>query len=339
MNEASPPAIRRVRIWHLIKLLLFCVVVMFVLQRAFQIWKTAPSTQVEIHAIWLVPASLTYLLSWLPSVWFWMALLKRTRQPIDFWTALRAYYVGHLGKYVPGKALVLVIRGTMVKDVGVDPLLAGLMVVYETLVFMAAGTALGIATAPWVFGEAFWSRLPESLRWLSGYPVLSVAAVFTAIFATTPFSAWIFTNLGRKTVPTATNGIEIPAISAWLVCQGVVATTFGWLLHAVSLGFVLQSVSRQPLEWSQFPIWLAATTCSMVGGFLVIIAPGGIGVREGVLIEILQRQAQIGPATAVLAAVLVRAVSFGSEVVAAAVLYVAHRRAIQRRLARESSQS
>lgn len=336
MNEASPPSNRAVRIWQLIKLVLFCVVVVFVIQRAHQIWKSAPSDPIEIHALWLIPASLTYVLSWLPSVWFWEALMKRTGQPIDWWTATRAYYVGHLGKYVPGKALVLVIRGTMVKDVGVDPILAGLMVVYETLVFMAAGIALGIASAPWVFGEAFWQRLPSWLRWFSEYPVLSVAVVFVGIFATTPFSAWIFTNLGRKAVPSTATGIVIPAISPWLVSQGVVATTFGWLLHAVSLGFVLQSVSSHPVDWSQFPIWLAATTCSMVGGFLVIIAPGGLGVREGLLIEVLQRQAQIGPATAVLAAVLVRAVSFGSEVLVAAVLYAAHRRAIQKRLALET---
>ena len=59
----------------------------------------------------------------------------------------------------------------------------------------------------------------------------------------------------------------------------------------------------------------------MVAGFLALFAPGGVGVREGVLIEVLQVQPAIDARHAVAAAFLLRLVGLVSEVVVAAVLY------------------
>jgi uncharacterized membrane protein YbhN (UPF0104 family) len=58
---------------------------------------------------------------------------------------------------------------------------------------------------------------------------------------------------------------------------------------------------------------------ALVGGFLVILAPGGLGVREGLLLELLERQ--LGPREAVLVTVLWRGVALAGEIVAAGALY------------------
>ena len=331
MNEEPSPSTRTGRIWPIIKLILFCVVVVFVIRRAAQIWESAPAESIQLQPFWLIPASLAYLIGWLPSAWFWTALLKRIGQPIDFGTAIRAYYVSQLGKYVPGKALVLVIRGAMVKESGIDPLLAGLMAAYETLVFMAAGTALGLVSAPWAFGDAFWTRLPTWMRGFAEHRVAFAVAVSLAAFATTPVSAWLFNRLTRRAFLRSTRSeAAIPRLTASLITQGVFATSLSWLCNAFSLGFVLRAVSDPPLDVHQFPIWLAAAAWSIVGGFVVLIAPGGLGVREGLLIESLQGQPEIGPATAIVAAGLLRATWFGSEIAAAILLYAIHRIVAQR---------
>ena len=64
--------------------------------------------------------------------------------------ALRAYVVSHLGKYVPGKAMVVVVRAGMVVPFGARASTAAIATFYETLVMMAAGglvAAAGFATA------------------------------------------------------------------------------------------------------------------------------------------------------------------------------------------------
>ena len=99
--------------------------------------------------------------------------------------------------------------------------------------------------------------------------------------------------------------------------------TLGWICHAFSLGFVLKSLSDAPFKLTLFPVWLASASLSLVGGFVVLIAPGGIGVREGILIEALKDHPEIGPSTAVIAAGLLRVVWFVTELLTAAVLFMA----------------
>ena len=67
-------------------------------------------------------------------------------------------------------------------------------------------------------------------------------------------------------------------------------------------------------------LWTGAAAISMVGGFLAVFAPGGLGVREGLLMEILRHQA--GPHEAVAAAVLLRAVNLAGELLVAGALYL-----------------
>jgi hypothetical protein len=56
----------------------------------------------------------------------------------------------------------------------------------------------------------------------------------------------------------------------------------------------------------------------MVGGFVAIFAPGGLGVREGLLMELLERE--LGP-RAVVVALLLRGVTLAGEVLVSGALY------------------
>src|SRR5690554_5698135 len=56
----------------------------------------------QLNVVWAIVCGVLYLLSQLPCGWFWHGILKGLGQPVHLFTALRAYYIGHLGKYVPG---------------------------------------------------------------------------------------------------------------------------------------------------------------------------------------------------------------------------------------------
>lgn len=323
-QEISAISVRPNLVWPLVKWFLCALVFVFIGRRALQVWESAPPGTIHIKWMWLLAASAFYFVGWLPSVWFWRALLHSIQQPLDWWNALRAYYVGHLGKYVPGKALVLVIRGSIVKQAGTDPILAGVTAAYETLVFMATGAALSLAIFPFAFRHSEWIWLPGPFHGLREWPSLLSFVVVVVTFATTPVIAWVFSRMGRRQmdVDSMVSGVS-PTISAALISLGIAMTSVGWICHALSLGCVLQAISDAPFSGNSFPRWLAATTVSTVGGFVVLIAPGGLGVREGLLIEALKDQPEISPSTAVIAAGLLRAVWFATELVAAIVFYIA----------------
>ena len=44
---------------------------------------------------------------------FWYRLLRQLGQRPTALAAVRAYYIGHLGKYLPGKACALLLRATL----------------------------------------------------------------------------------------------------------------------------------------------------------------------------------------------------------------------------------
>ena len=115
----------RGRSWSVIKWAAFTVVVGFIAWRAIRIWTTAPQEAVHVNGTWLVLAGLAYAVGWLPSVWFWRAMLRDLHQPISLWNASSAHFIGQMGKYVPGKALVIVIRASLAKESGVKTLAAG----------------------------------------------------------------------------------------------------------------------------------------------------------------------------------------------------------------------
>src|SRR4051794_31227953 len=75
---------------------------------------------------WLVPAAALYLAGLAASALYWRRLMRHLGQPAPVAATFRAYFVGQLGKYVPGKALALVMRAAFMRPAGANVGLAGL---------------------------------------------------------------------------------------------------------------------------------------------------------------------------------------------------------------------
>jgi glycosyltransferase 2 family protein len=99
----------------------------------------------EVRPGWLVAAGLLYLLGLLPCWWFWHRTLQAMGQRPRRLETLRAFYIGHLGKYVPGKALVVVLRTDLVRSERVNTTVAATSVFVETLTMMGVGAFVAAA--------------------------------------------------------------------------------------------------------------------------------------------------------------------------------------------------
>ena len=94
---------------------------------------------------WLIGAGLLYLAGLLACGRFFELILRSSPTPVRLFPALRAYLVSHLGKYVPGKAMVVVVRAGMVVPFGARASTAAIATFYETLVMMASGGLIAAA--------------------------------------------------------------------------------------------------------------------------------------------------------------------------------------------------
>lgn len=321
MEEPALHRPRRPGWWKpILKWTIFAVVLAFIGQRAVVMWREAPPTDVKLHYGWLLLAGLLYLVAWLPSVWFWKVMLEGLGHPVPWRDAIRAYYIGHLGKYVPGKAMVLVLRASLLRPAGCPPGLAALTATYETLVMMAAGAMIAVALAPFAAGDSFWSKTPAWLHFVRDWGWVSSLAVILLTVATTPFSSALFTRIGRAMSARSQTDFA-PGIPTRMVVCGLAVISLGWLVQGASLGCVIQGVSAEPVALSDFPLWLLATSLATFGGFVILVAPGGLGVREFLLAELLLSQPGMHAGTALLVAGLARLVGFVAELVVAAGLY------------------
>jgi hypothetical protein len=319
---------RRKRFWSALKWSLTVLVLAFVAMRAKQLWDQGAAGDVELHAGWLVLAGVLYALGWLPSAWFFKVTLLRMGDDIGWRPLLRAYYCGHLGKYVPGKALVPIIRGQMIASAGGRFRAGALAVVYDSVVFMGVGVEITIALLAFLIPKRL-EHAPSLLqtlaahpwgRWVLEHPIVLPIGVLVAVVASLPLVGRMFAFAATKLAPLGEDQVLTRRIDASLIGQGFLVFTVAWFVHGMSLWAVLRGVGVAA-SLSALPTWTACIALPMTAGFIALFAPGGVGVREGVLIEVLKAQPGIDPRQAVAAAFALRLVGLLTEVIVAVVLY------------------
>jgi len=334
-------------VWRTLRWTLFALVIVFVGKQGYELWNDDKLQQIEINFVWLVPAFGVYLLGSLPAVWYWRRLMQSFGGDVSFRDSLRAYYCGQLGKYVPGKATVLIIRADMIKGRGLGAAAAAITATCETLIMMGTGLALVMALSPMIgLPELLNSILPELIdskpsgfvvdvfrlfvdpcvvviEWINSMPNAPFVFPFVVVSAclvSLPVIAYLLSHLAVRMTPAemvlSKKEMRIPAKE---IGFGLFAFLITWILFGLSLGLTIRSVSGNPIEFADWPVWTGAVSAATVIGFLVIIAPGGLAVRELLLSMILSPH--IGGKQAVAAAVLLRLVWLVAEITAAGVLY------------------
>jgi glycosyltransferase 2 family protein len=278
----------------------------------------------EMHYGWLTLAGVFYAIAWVPMGWFWGRVLAALGQPIDWLSIMRAYFLGHLGKYVPGKALVLVIRIGLLQERVISIRLGVASVLLETLTMMSVGAVLAAVFAPFV---------------LKHDPRLTIAAVVTAILVGLPTIPILTRRLIRRLTglriasdatdesSQADQAIIRREVNARLLANGWVASITSWGVLAWSMWATLRAIgvtSVDPL--ADLPLLIAVVALSIVAGFVSML-PGGMVVRDALLFELLSTVC--GKADALVAAVLWRLVSLVAELAICGILEVWHRAAIR----------
>ncbi|MBW3597862.1 MAG: flippase-like domain-containing protein [Planctomycetes bacterium] len=269
----------------------------------------------RLHIGWLLAAALVYLVGMAPACWFWGKVLRALGQRPGRLSLVRAFYIGHLGKYVPGKAMVVVLRAGLLRGSGVDATTAAVSVFVETLTMMAVGAAVGAALLALFYREH------------AGLVLLGAAMMLGAGVPTLPpiFRRLVKTLQVHRINPEIERALH--GLDRRLMLRGWASMAAAWCLLGLSLAAVLESLPDVAVQPGRLPLILATVALAMVAGFLSLI-PGGLGVRELVIIPLLAPVPEFGEVRAIVAAVLLRLIWLLSELAAAAILYVVRPRAV-----------
>ncbi|GAC1451533.1 MAG: hypothetical protein NVSMB9_36510 [Isosphaeraceae bacterium] len=291
-----------------IKTVLAGLVLWYVGRHVARTWKALhePGAALRIEPAWFVAGGVLYLAGLSACAVFYGKVLASSSSPVPLGPSWRAYLISHLGKYVPGKAMVVVMRVGLVVPYGARPSTAALATFYETLVMMAAGAlaaAIGFALGPRPLALA---PLALSLGLGAIFLLVVHPRVFPRIssLATLPFP-----NVGPD---------ALPFLSSRLLTTGLLWSLLGWILLGMSQVAVARAVVPSGVRPELWPLVIASVALATVAGFVVAVTPGGLGVREGVLMSTLTPA--LGTNRAVFAALALRLTWVVTEVVAAALL-------------------
>jgi glycosyltransferase 2 family protein len=261
----------------------------------------------HIEPEWLVLSGFLYLLGVFPAAVYWYFVLHRTGQDVKFGESMRAYYISQLGKYVPGKWMVILLRRTLLHSPGAETTVVAASVFFETLTLLAVGSAMAaLALVAWHPNQTILILTAVGSTLLLGVP--TVPAVFE----------WLIRALGvGKLNPTA--GARFRQIEWPVIVAGWIGIALGWFLQGMALWAVLRGLGATTEgPFYELSLHTTAVALGVVAGFLSQI-PGGLVMREWV------SGALIGPhygeAMGMISAVIFRLVLLVSELSISIILY------------------
>ena len=257
----------------------------------------SPPVWSQVNWFGLAMCVLIVGLSQLLAGFFWHRVLAGFGYVVPLARSLMAFSCSQFGKYVPGKALVVLVRTGMIARAGVPVPIGVASVFVETLLWVSVGATVGsVALAVADIGFVWLNNLAVGMAVVFG--ILTTPFVFGKI------TERIFAKLGVEAAARATR----PSWRTWSI--GSLLLTAGWLLAGWAMLIVVDSVGPQASEWRHFAICLAAASLATVVGFVTLI-PGGLGVRELVILPVLSTA--FPPAQALVAAIIFRLISMSAE--------------------------
>lgn len=205
----------------------------------------------------------------------------------------RAYFLSFLGRYIPGKLGLALIRIEAYRPN--PPERVALATGTELVTALSAALILmlgGIASAPGIF--------PAWLRWTA-----PAGIIFTLALLSPPvlhrIAGAIFRLTGREQPTDLPGAGSMLGLTALYIVPGLLQ----------GLGLYILLLSLGPVPAGSYLTVTGAYYTAGLAGMLAVFAPGGLGVREGILMLVLPLV--VPREAAIIAALLLRLIMLAAE--------------------------
>jgi uncharacterized membrane protein YbhN (UPF0104 family) len=274
-----PPGSTARRWLWVVQGLVTLAVVAFVGRALARNWDQFRSLHVTLTIVpgWIAGSVLMVLLTYAMQVESWRRILAGWGQGLTFRAAARVWSLANLGRYVPGKVWSVAGLVVLARQAGVEAGPAAASAFVLQAISLGTGVAVVAAVAP---GSA---------------PPLRLAAAGVAAILTIAVLVWPRTarRLGRLVDATA----PLEPLRPAAVLAGAALTVLSWGTYGAAFWMLARGlVPDTPLPLTAA---IGAFTLGYILGLLALFAPGGVGVRELVLIGLLAPFLGSGGAVAV----------------------------------------
>ncbi len=206
----------------------------------------------------------------------WRGLLRGLETSLSLSGAGRVFFVGQLGKYIPGTVWAYVAQAKLGREHGVP----ASRTTAASVLFVVAHTATGAVVAglvlPFASGEVSrrfgWIALLAPLLLISLHPRLVL-----------PVLRLVHRVVGRASPPEQVSGVAVLRALGWLAVT--------WMGYGLSMLLLLRPVALPSTHELLPPVALGGFALAWTVGFIaagvLVVTPAGLGIREVALLMVL----------------------------------------------------
>ena len=240
-------------------------------------WAAVRAAGRGMSPLWVLAAALALSLHYAIAFGIWLACLRATGARATARQAADTYVPSLLARYVPGKVWSYGVRMAIARRAGMSMTEVTGAVGWEMLLALAGAGVVALAVTP---GTAIDPRIRMATALFTLACFVMVAVV--KLIASRPSAPSILRRLG----------LGGTAGAGFLARLGL-AHLAGWLVYGVAHWCLARAIT--PIGMDAFPLVTGAVALAWIGGYLALITPAGLGVREGLLTVLLAPHLGAGP--------------------------------------------
>lgn len=245
------------------------VVLVFATAFVIREWHDLSSAFGRLHWGLVLGSAAFALVSVLVSAEAWRCLLRGLGSPLPVLAAGRVFFLGQLGKYVPGGVWPIIAQAELSKEYGVPRTRSASTSLVHMLVTLVTGTVVAAVAL------TFASAMPLDRYWW-----VAVVGAAGALLLTPPAFNRLLRlafRVLRRPHPEPVQGRHLAAASGWVFVNWLAVGAHMWLLAR----------SLAPDEPRLFLLTTGGFALAWVVGFVVVVLPAGAGAREATLALVL----------------------------------------------------
>ncbi len=303
MNEVLKKTLSRLK--YLLKRLIPIALLILITRYIVSDWVHLREVLSDMSPGWALLSALFFLTGTTVVAWNWLGVLRILGVQIGVLDSYRSYYYSTLVKYIPGRVWSAAGRIFFARQAGVPEGTAMLGIILESLLLMCSSVAVGFLSI------GSFSTLPVEIR------ILMIVSPLIIVFLH-PVLVHRGVRLLAGRFPDYVIELQnVPAFRSMITL--FLRYCLVWILQGIGFWCALKALVDFPADL--FLLCVGGNTLAWLAGFLVILTPAGLGVREIVLTRI--TAGAIGHGSAAMSAVLSRVAVISSELAGTLVVALA----------------
>ena len=247
----------------------------------------------HLRPLWLLASGACIAATYLLFVWAWLYIIAGlSGRRIRYADGARIWFVSNLSQQVlPFRVWGIVQMATMSVEAGINPVASTAASVINTAVNIATGMAIAVITGAPILAVYF----VEYREWLW----VVAAAALLGIVLLPVLIPWAFRFARRFSAR-----IPEQQLPPRLIAVSVGANIIGWALY----GIAFLCLNRAIVDLPRYDViqHIAVNATSYVVGYLAIVVPAGLGVRERTLQGVMLAANMANPAQATAVSIVAR---------------------------------